>query len=185
MGFFDNVIKKGINSGISNGISNGISSVLEGKVGEKLTEAMTPLSDAVSRMAENATVLADAQDEAIRTVQKDTVQERGECLVDGNVEANFLEVLRTEFADCELRQNVSPMEIGGSSAARNYTFGLYQGGAPRVLIMLTPRNRYQNRPFRDAKSACENNGIWFLNFFTHFSNEKSYVVNRIRTALNS
>ena len=188
MGFFDKIIKNGISSGITNGISNGISNginnVLEGKVGEKLTEAMTPLGEAVSRMAENATALADAQDDAIQSVKNANTYVPVESLIDGNVEANFSEVLSTEFTDYEIRKNVSPMEIGGSNAARTYTFGLYQGGVPKLFITLTPHNRYQNRPFREAKSACENNGIPFLNFFTHFSNEKTYVVNRIRTALH-
>jgi len=188
MGFLDNIIKKGIDNGItdgiSKGISNGISSVLEGKVGEKLTEAINPLSDAVNKFAEDVSAYSNDNTYSNAASGGAVVRTTGESLSGGQIEDNFFRVLTTEFSDYEIRRNISAMEIGGSNIARNYTFGLYQGGIPKMLITLTPHNRYQNRPFREAKSACENQGIVFMNFFTHFSNEKTYVVNRIQNALS-
>ena len=180
MGFLDRAIKKGLSNGIANGISNGINNALEGTIGNKLSEALSPLGEALDKMADQTTNTASEQN---ATANNSTSYNSGELLINGDVAENFYRILSTEFAGYELRRNVSPTTIGGSSVARDYTFGLYQNGTPRLFITLTPHNRYQNRPFREAKSACESSGIKFLNFFTHFANEKNYVINRINDAL--
>jgi hypothetical protein len=49
--------------------------------------------------------------------------------------------------------------------------------------MLTEHNRYNNRAFAGARSACAAAGVPFVNFFLHMNNELSYVTSRIRENL--
>ncbi len=177
MGFLDRAIKKGLSNGIANGISNGISNALDGSIGNKLSEALSPLGDAIDKMTDNTSATS------YEPVQNNTTYNTGESLANGDIAENFYGILSTEFGGYEIKRNVSPTTIGGNPVAREYTFGLYESGAPKLFIMLTPHNKYRNRPFIEAKNACESSGIQFMNFFTHFSNEKNYVIDRIKKAL--
>lgn len=117
MGFLDRAIKKGLSNGIANGISNGINNALEGTIGNKLSEALSPLGDAIDKMTDNTS------SSPYEPVQRSTSYNTGESLADGDIAENFYTILSTEFSNYEIRRNVSPTTIGGSSAARDYTFG--------------------------------------------------------------
>ena len=102
-----------------------------------------------------------------------------------SVEQKFDEILASEFADFQVARNVSPESVGISapSPCRPYTYALLRGGQTAAVIMLTPHNRDHNSAFLNAKRAAMNSTAAFLNFYTHFQNERSYVVSRIRNAL--
>ena len=102
-----------------------------------------------------------------------------------SVEQKFDDILGTEFADLQVVRNASPESIGISAPTpcRPYTYALLRGGKTAAVIMLTPHNRDHNAAFLNAKKAAMNSSAAFLNFYTHFANERGYVVSRIRDAL--
>ena len=107
------------------------------------------------------------QDDAVSVVQK------------------FEQIFATEFSDLQVSKEVSPESVGiaAPSPCRPYSYALRRNGQPVAVIMLTPHNRDHNAAFMNAKAAAQNSSIAFLNFYTHFQNERSYVVSRISDAL--
>lgn len=95
--------------------------------------------------------------------------------------AYFADILATEFGAYELRQNVSPAELGGSGKA--YDFGLYRGGRLAGVVMLTEHNRDRSAAFLNAKATCAQAGVPFINFYLHMPNERSYIIGRIKSML--
>lgn len=116
---------------------------------------------------------------------------------DGNLKHNmeyFRTVLREEFPAYTVQENVSADSLGwfvanayktygGVYPCRNYEFVIFNQDVPVVAILLTDHGR-------DAVALCKNtvatakaNGVPCLNFLMQFPNERSYVRERIASAL--
>ena len=102
-----------------------------------------------------------------------------------NVEQKFDEIFAAEFSDCQVIKNADPQSVGISAPipCRPYTYALLRGGQPVLVILLTQHNRDRNAAFLNAKRSAMNSSVKFLNFYTHYPNERGYVVTRIRSAL--
>ena len=102
-----------------------------------------------------------------------------------NINQKFEQIFSTEFSDLQVSKEVSPDSVGivAPTPCRPYSYALRRNGQPVAVIMLTPHNRDHNAAFINAKAAAQNSNIVFLNFYTHFQNERNYVVTRIRNAL--
>jgi hypothetical protein len=101
-----------------------------------------------------------------------------------DMKAHFDEILKDEFSQFEIKENVSAENISAEGAGkgfRPYTYVLYKNGRASAAIMLTPHNRDSNKAFRGAKDMCRQAGVPFINFYTHFANRRDYVVNRIKS----
>ena len=87
------------------------------------------------------------------------------------------EVFAAEYNNYELRKDVHISEIKISDEDISYSYGLYSGSViPKALIMvINNRNDYRTRPFKVAKIIAENEGIVYLNFFSHLPNEMDYI----------
>ena len=98
------------------------------------------------------------------------------------LEQRIEQILASEFSDLQVQREVPPQNVGISAPypCRPYSYALFRGSRPVAVIMLTPHNRDHNAAFLNAKSSAEMSGVPFLNFYTHFNNERSYVVGRIR-----
>ena len=201
MGFLDRAIRKGL--------SNAVSSVVEKAVSEQLQDGVSQRVQAGAQAIES-NMRGIAKDMGLRfctncgaaiengkkfctncgtpvpvtaaaapNAQPSAKQE----LRESDMPAHFRQIFAEAFADCTVREGLSAQELGWSSeAARPYSFCLYRGSL-RCVVMLTEHNRDNNRLFRNARAACEQAGVPFLNFYTHFPNERSYVIDRIRKAL--
>ncbi len=91
------------------------------------------------------------------------------------------EVFATEYSGYEVRKDVHISEIKFVDEDISYSYGLYSGAAPKALIMvINNRNDYRTRPFKVAKSIAENDGIVYLNFFSHLPNHMDYISQRLR-----
>ena len=102
-----------------------------------------------------------------------------------DVVQKFEQIFATDFADLQVTKEASPESVGiaAPGPCRPYSYALWRGGQPALVIMLTPHNRDHNAAFMNAKAAATNSNVAFLNFYTHFLNERNYVVSRIRSAL--
>lgn len=89
------------------------------------------------------------------------------------------EVLREDFSQYDVIENVSPVTLGGSGKFLNYTFGIYSDGKPKLLIMIVGRNTCRYRTYRWSKEVAEKNSIPLINFLEHFPNEVPYIRERL------
>ncbi|MCL1838465.1 MAG: hypothetical protein FWG47_04010 [Propionibacteriaceae bacterium] len=98
-----------------------------------------------------------------------------------NDRAGFKNLLTEQFPDLALREDVPVTELSGEGKA--YDLGLYRGDNLVGLVMLTQKNRDNNRAFKGARQAALNAGIPFINFYLHMQNEIGYVSERIRSQI--
>ncbi|MDR1726415.1 MAG: hypothetical protein LBT74_00555 [Acidobacteriota bacterium] len=99
----------------------------------------------------------------------------------GHTVEYFREILASEFGGYELRENVSPGEIGG--VGRPYDFGLYQGGRLVAVVPLAAHNRTNNAAWKNARAAAEGAGVPFVNFHLHMPNQRDFVISRVKRLL--
>ena len=102
-----------------------------------------------------------------------------------NIGQKFDQILAAEFSDFKVVKNAAPESLGikAPDPCRPYSYALLRNGKTALAIMLTPHNKDRNWPFLNAKNAARDSNITFLNFYTHFTNERNYVVSRIKKAL--
>lgn len=94
----------------------------------------------------------------------------------------FNNIFATYFPEYEVVKDV-PVSNIGPYTGKPYTFGLYQNGYLQAVVMLTEHNKDNNRAFLNARNACKEANIPFINFYTHFSNKEDYVCERIKSFL--
>ena len=91
------------------------------------------------------------------------------------------EVLNREWYGYELRREIAARELGAQPGARAYSYGLYQNGEPKAMIMiLNNRNHYCRKDVVLAREACEEKGIPYMNFMSHLPNRTEYISQRLR-----
>ncbi|MCL2139832.1 MAG: hypothetical protein FWH41_09940 [Treponema sp.] len=102
-----------------------------------------------------------------------------------NVDQKFDQILAAEFSGVEVIKNAAPESVGISAPqpCRPYSYALLRNGKIVAAIMLTPHNRDRNSAYLNAKKSALDSNIQFLNFYTHYMNERNYVISRIRNAL--
>lgn len=89
------------------------------------------------------------------------------------------EIFASHFSDYEVRRDVSPTEIGGVGKFQPYTYGLYLNGEPKAFVMVTGHNQDSKREYRWSKEQAQKEGIPFINFFSHFENKETYIIDRL------
>ena len=114
----------------------------------------------------------------------------------------FREILQTEFAAYSIREDVPVTEIAGQAAdefklyktrptqvykaewGKPYTFVMYEGGAPKAVVMLGDGHSHSaNVKYLIARMYAQKSGLPYINFYTQMPNERDYVVGRIRKFL--
>lgn len=66
---------------------------------------------------------------------------------------------------------------------RNFDYVVSKGNVIYGVIMITNHNKDRNRAYMIPKSTCAENGIPFINFYTHFPNEPQYVQQRLMSQI--
>lgn len=174
MGFFDKIVSS-VKKGITNAVTNKASNEAEKKTGGFLDGIFGNKND-------NS---CEEKDTAYKSGSNSSREERH---VSTNLSPKampdyFNVIIRENFANYEINTNVPSSSLFGKSGARNYSYTLSLSGKVCACVMLTDHNRDNNVAFKNAKAFCAENNVPFINFYTHFPNEKDYVVERIRQAV--
>jgi len=117
--------------------------------------------------------------------------------------AYFREILATEFAAYNVRENVPVTDVAGfandefqlyktrprqaykAEWGKNYTFLIEQASNPKGVVMLGNGNSHNsNVKYLIARMYAKKSGIPYINFYTQMPNKRDYVIERIRKFLN-
>lgn len=104
-------------------------------------------------------------------------------VADAEVEEKLRAVFSHEFPQYEIREDVSPTTIGGTGNFMNYTFGVYENGAPKLFIMVVGNNDCAKRTYRWSKEQAERAGVTLINFVAQFENRMDYIIDRLHQYL--
>lgn len=121
-----------------------------------------------------------------------------------NFPAYFAEILSTEFPQYTTKRNVPVTDLAGNATdefklyktrpqqsykaewGAPYSFVLYQGEAPVGVVMLGEGSSHsRNVKYLISRMYAKKMGLPYINFYTQFPNERTYVINRIRELMNS
>lgn len=135
--------------------------------------------------------VADAAMDAVRDEfasnsnrnSRDDVSTDYEDVVDAQVEDKLRAVFAREFPQYEIKENVSPTTLGGTGKFMNYTFGVYENGAPKLFIMVVLNNDCVHRTYRWSKEEAERAGVTMINFVAQFENRIDYIIDRLHQYL--
>lgn len=103
----------------------------------------------------------------------------------GNLEVDekLRNILKSEFPQYEVREEVSPETLGGTGKFLPYSFGVYENGAPKLFIMVVYNNTCADRLYRWSKEEAEKAGVTLINFVHAFENREDYIINRLHQYL--
>ena len=95
----------------------------------------------------------------------------------------ILEVLKNEFPDYEVGEEVSPRELGGTGKFMDYSILVSKGGAPKLAIMIIGKTTASHREYRWSREFAEAKGIPFINFIHFYPNKIDYITQRLHKYL--
>ena len=95
----------------------------------------------------------------------------------------IIRVIADEFPRYDIKENVSPLTIGGTGRFMNYSIGVYDGDIPKLFIMIIGKTTTSHREYRWSREEAEKNGITFLNFIEHYPNRVEYIKERLHKYL--
>ena len=118
-------------------------------------------------------------------------------------EAYFREILTSEFSEYSIREKVPVTDLVGyandefqiyhtrpcqaykAEWAQPYTFVLENDGKAKAVVMLGNGHSHDsNVKYLIARVYAEKSGLPYINFYTQMTNERNYVIGRIRKFLN-
>ena len=147
-------------------------------LGEKLGDVA---EDVKQKMDDLGIDLNELKKEEETHYEEDYFEEQPEDNVDARTK--ILDVLKNEFPQYEVREDVSPTTIGGTGRFMNYSIGVYDNGVPKMFIMLIGKTTTSHREYRWSREEAEKNGITFLNFIKHYPNRTGYISERLHKYL--
>ena len=164
MGFLDNLLKKEARKIISSVVDEVVDNVVDNirdsdKSGNSSnTKATTKASSAPAASAKST----NPDEEWCRDLKQ--ICERIE------------KVAAEEWSGYELRKNIPASEMGADEKARGYDYGLYLDGVPKAMITILHKRHHGRRSDnRLAHEACQRQGVYCMNIFTHLPNRRSYI----------
>lgn len=150
-------------------------------LGEKLGDITEDVKQKMDDLGIDLSELKEDKGEGI-TYENDYFDEE---LPEDNIDARtkILDVLKNEFPQYEVREDVSPTTIGGTGRFMNYSIGVYDNGVPKLFMMLIGKTTTSHREYRWSREEAEKNGITFLNFIKHYPNRTEYISERLHKYL--
>lgn len=167
MGLLDKVLKKG---------KEALTGDLAGKIVEAVSETVLGTEDnptALGKLVGEAAALQEEEKQSVSANQGITVP----------VEVKLRNIIGNQFPSYQLRENVSPAELGGSADGMNYSFAVCDGSTVRLLIMVIGRNTCAHKDYKISKAFAEQAGITMINFIAHFENTVPYITDRLHNYL--
>lgn len=207
MGLLSNLVKKGISEGISKGISSAVGGAMEKAVtpvaekwANKTAEGLDAAAgnaeadikatgsafDNLKRASENyAKAMEKAAGEMGYAVDNANAYAKAGMFEEDGIEAatKIRKVLAEDFASYEVKENVSPTTLGGTGKFMNYSFGVYQAGAPKLFIMMVGKTTCSTRLYRFSKEQAAKSGVTMINFVSHYPNNVEYIKERLKKYL--
>ena len=117
---------------------------------------------------------ASRADESVSPGEEPSVTE--ECL-----RQRLEKIMKNEWAEYEVRTEVPASQMNAPEKSRAYSYGMYLDGEPKAFIMiLTNKNHYGLKAVVNSQFAAVENGVPYMNFFTHLPNRESYISNRLK-----
>ncbi|MBQ2803927.1 MAG: hypothetical protein IJF07_08530 [Lachnospiraceae bacterium] len=169
MGFLDRLLKKEarkiISSVVDDVVDDVIDNIREKREGNSssaagTTKAATPSASKVTSSTNPDEEWCESFEEICKRIEK---------------------VVAQEWTGYELRRNISSSEMGADVKARDYDYGLYLNGAPKAMITILHKPYHGRRSDnRLAHEACQNQGVFCMNLFTHLPNRYSYISEQLR-----
>lgn len=207
MGLLSSLVKKGISEGISKGISSAVGGAMEkavtpvaekwaNKTAEGLdaaagnvesdVKATNSAFDNLKRASENyAQAMEKAAGDLGYAAENANAYAKAGMLEEDGIEAatKIRKVLAEDFSSYEVKENVSPTTLGGTGKFMNYSFGVYQGGAPKLFIMMVGKTTCSSRIYRFSKEQAAKSGVTMINFVSHYPNNVEYIKERLKKYL--
>lgn len=166
MGFLDSLLRKS---------SNAVTSAAARAVGNAVGDVVEDAAQGLMKGLKNAANDANEEIKQSKTVRDD--------FSDKEVDEKLREILKTEFSQYEVKEQVSPTTIGGEGKFLPYDFAVYENGQPKLFIMVVYNNTCASREYRWSKEQAESAGVTLINFVYAFENKKDYMVDRLHQYL--
>lgn len=163
MGFFESLLRKS---------SNAVTSAAARAVGNAVGDVVEDAAQGLMKNLKNAASEEKSQSKAVR-----------DDFADKEVDEKLREILRAEFGQYEVKEQVSPETIGGEGKFLPYDFAVYENGQPKLFIMVVYNNTCASREYRWSKEQAENAGVTLINFVYAFENKKDYMIDRLHQYL--
>nr|MBQ8253213.1 hypothetical protein [Lachnospiraceae bacterium] len=161
MGLMDMIKRRAMNA-VANAVGDAVEDVVEGAL-----DQVIPSKKGQSSSSRNVS----------RSANKENAKESGEKLLRSRLE----QIIEEEWSGYELRKNVPASEMNAESGARTYSYGIYQDGIPKAMIMiLDDRNLYKKREVLLSQRACGQMRVAYMNFMTYLPNREDYISKRLQ-----
>ncbi|MBQ6696138.1 MAG: hypothetical protein IJN16_05485 [Lachnospiraceae bacterium] len=152
------------------------------------TEAMENAAEEIfSGLKETGGSTASASTSRTSTSQEGTSRVNTpsgyEALEGEMVDDKLRSILAKEFAQYEVKEQVSPTTLGGTGKFLPYDFGIYENGVPKLFIMVVYNNTCAHRDYRWSKEEAARAGVPMINFVYAFENKIDYIINRLHQYL--
>jgi len=181
MGLFDKLLKEGADA-LKEAVSEENrekANALFGALKETLEEHTDELKTFVGEMKAEAEKAKEKarEEEAAREKLYETVEDGKTC------RQRILEILAAEFPQYTVKEQVSPTTIGGTGKFMDYSIVVYDGDAPKLIMMLIGKTTTAHREYRWSRQEAEKNGYAFINFVEHYPNNPEYISTRLHKYL--
>jgi len=175
MGIFDKAIKKGLGDAIGGALGNKLIQAVEQATGVDLNSNGRAGNTPSPFGSTTQTYSAPGQQGASYSAPFPAPAAPTARVTEKSF---FRDIIHEHFGNYIVREDVAVSELGGEG--KPYDFALINHGECCGVVMLVAHNRDNNRAYKGARAAAEANGVPFINFYTHMTNEYEYVVNRIK-----
>ena len=197
MGLFDNLLKNVDKEKLSESLT-GLAGELK-KVAEAVNEAIPDdakqqLKQAFDEAKDSGGSSASSDPEAVKAAQERTDVSYASASYEGidradydielpedsmDCKAKLMEVIAADFPQYDVYEDVSPVTLGGTGRFMNYSLGLYEGGLPKLFIMIIGKTTTRHREYRWSKEQAAKAGVPLINFIGHAPNRYWYIKERL------
>ncbi|MBR3226964.1 MAG: hypothetical protein IKF68_00300 [Erysipelotrichaceae bacterium] len=183
MGILDKIIKEGTKI---------IEEAATPENKEKVTSFLNDLKDNLGEAAEE--IKKQVGDLDLGQLKEALVQDGPKEIVDESIyeedpsdqrdcREKILAVLGEEFPECEVKENVSPRELGGEGNFMDISILVCKGGTPALAIMIIGKTTCSHREYRWSREFAGSKNIPFINFIRHYPNNTEYIKQRLHKYL--
>ena len=185
MGLLDKLIKEGAEAlkDVASEENKKKAQELFGSLKEGLEEHKEDLKKALDEIKEEYGVQETSKPSSTSSYEKYFPEDYDSDTDPRSCREKILAVLADEFPRYDVRENVSPAEIGGTGRFMNYSIGVYDGREPNLFIMIIGKTTTAHREYRWSRQEAEKRGYTFLNFVEHFPNLPEYISERLHKYL--
>lgn len=157
---------------------------LKEKASEVLNDGKDENKDKVSSFLDNLTSKIDE----VKKEQAEKATKEEEYYTEDpddtrTAREKILQVLADEFPQYTVKEDVSPITIGGTGKFMNYSIAVYLENEPKLFIMLIGKTTTSHREYRWSRLEAEKRGYQFINFVKHYPNTIQYITDRLHKYL--